>query len=151
MFRSICFTLFTLSLSLSLNSWADNNKIGSLRNVSGDSFIQRVEQSENLKATDGMAVYQNDLITTNSDSSLGIIFKDRSRMSLGPNSKLTVNKYVFNPSQKKYSMLTKMLKGSAKYTSGKISKLSPGSVLFQTPDATISSRGTSFLVIVEEN
>jgi len=151
MIRTIKLILLLTGLTISINSWADNDKIGSLRKVSGDGFIQRVDKTEHLEVKEGMAVYQNDLITTSEDGSLGIVFKDRSRLSLGPNSKLTVNKYVFNPSQKKYSMLTKMLKGSAKYTSGKLSKLSPGSVSFQTPDATISSRGTSFLIIVEED
>jgi len=46
-------------------------------------------------------------------------------------------------------MLTKMMRGSVSYASGKLSKLSPGSVSFETPDATIASRGTSFLIVVE--
>jgi len=151
MLKNISAVLIAFSLFMSTNCWSDTDKIGSLRKVSGDVFVQRHEQTDRSKAVEGMAVYQNDFISTGQDGSLGIVFKDSSRMSLGPNSKLTVNKFVFNPSKKKYSMLTKMMKGSVSYTSGKLSKLSPGSVSFETPDATIASRGTSFLIIVEED
>lgn len=154
MFNRKFWGILIFCLILPVNSWAselstDKEKIGSLRKVTGESTITRTGQNEQIKGSDGLAIYQNDLITTESDASLGIVFKDGSRISLGPNSKLEVNQYVFNPSQKKYSMLSKMSKGTLSFRSGKLSKLAPGSVSFQTPDATIASRGTSFLIVVE--
>jgi hypothetical protein len=145
--RFILFLVICFSLT---SSWADTNKIGSLRKVSGNGSIQRVDGSGAIKAVDGLAIFQNDTITTKEKSSLGIIFNDGSRISLGPQSKLIVSKYIFNPSKKKYSMLTKMMKGTASYVSGKMSKLSPESVSIETPDATIGSRGTSFLITVKD-
>ena len=139
---SVLFSCFMFS-----SSYANDEKIGSLRKVAGDNDI--VRNNETIKAANGLEIYQNDLITTKDGGSLGIIFNDNSRISLGPNSKLKVTKYVYNPSKKKFSMLTKMLKGSAAFTSGKLSKLSPESVKIETPNATIGSRGTTFLVTVE--
>jgi hypothetical protein len=143
------FIIGTFFISLS-NSWAATDKIGGLRKVSGIAYVQRAEQTQAIKAVDGMDIYQNDTISTTENGSLGIVFKDATRISIGPDSKLVVSKYIFNPSQKKFSMLTKMMKGTASYASGKLSKLSPGSVTIETPDATIGSRGTSFLIKVED-
>jgi hypothetical protein len=42
-----------------------------------------------------------------------------------------------------------MLKGTAGYLSGLISKLSPESAHFETPTASIGIRGTQFVVRVE--
>jgi hypothetical protein len=42
-----------------------------------------------------------------------------------------------------------MLKGTAAYLSGLISKLSPDSAHFKTPTASIGIRGTKFVVKVE--
>ena len=133
--------LFFISLS---NSWAATEKIGGLRKVSGIAFVQRAEETQSIKAVEGLPIYQNDIISTAENASLGIVFIDATRISIGSNSKLVVSKYIFNPSQKKFSMLTKMMKGTASFASGKLSQLSPGSVLVETPDATIGSRGTSF-------
>jgi hypothetical protein len=44
-----------------------------------------------------------------------------------------------------------MLKGTAVYLSGIIGKLSPQSVRFETPNATIGIRGTKMLVKVDED
>jgi hypothetical protein len=145
----LLFLVGTFFISFS-NSWAGTDKIGGLRKVSGNAFVQRAEATQSIKAVEGLPIYQNDTISTAENASLGIVFKDSTRISIGPDSKLVVSKYIFNPSQKKFSMLTKMMKGTASYVSGKLSQLSPGSVTVETPDATIGSRGTSFLVKVED-
>ncbi len=146
---------FTIGSGFVNHSFANSDsqnieKIGSLRKVSGEAYVQRAGKTQNMNAVDGLEIYQNDFISTGDKGSLGIVFRDATRISLGPNSKLTVSKYIFNPSKKEFSMLTKMLKGTASFVSGKISKLAPESVSIETPDATIGSRGTSFLIKVDE-
>jgi len=140
-----------ISFNYSFAESSQAEKIGSLRKVSGNCLIVRASDQQEIKAVSGLAIFQNDIISTQSNSSLGIIFKDATRISMGPNSKLTVNQYVFNPAKKKYSMLTKMMKGTAHYVSGKLSKLAPDAIKIETPDATIGSRGTSFLINVNDN
>ncbi|MBF0265686.1 MAG: FecR domain-containing protein [Gammaproteobacteria bacterium] len=145
------FLFFLLSNTVcSSTEMVEGEKVGSLRNVVGEGYVQRAGESEQIKAVDGLEVFQNDTISTKNDTSLGLVFKDSTRISLGANSKLTITKYVFNPSKKKFSMLTRLSKGSLSYVSGKLSKLAPNSVSFETPDATIGSRGTSFIIKVDE-
>lgn len=136
-------------LLLSLPAWSNNESIGSLRQVQGDVVI--ISSQGEKKAKNGLHVYQGDKIKTTASASVGIIFIDNSRTSLGPDSELELTEYIFKPAKKKFGMLSKLSRGTASYLSGKISKLSPGSVRFKTPDATIGARGTSLLIQVEGN
>ena len=97
----------------------------------------------------GDRLYQNDIIRTGANSSVGIIFEDNTILSLGPKSEIVIDEYVFAPEKGKLSMFISMLKGTASYLSGIIGRQSPESVKFQTPDATIGIRGTQFLVKVK--
>ena len=75
-----------------------------------------------------------------------VITLDDTRISLGPNSELTVDRYVYEPAQGLFDLVARLYRGTAAYLSGAIGKLSPESVQFKTPTATIGVRGTSFLV-----
>jgi hypothetical protein len=68
---------------------------------------------------------------------------------LGPESILVIDEFVFAPKQGKFSIVIRMLKGTAAYLSGIISKVSPDSAHFKTPTASIGIRGTKFVVKVE--
>jgi len=95
-------------------------------------------------------IYQGDHLKTGADGSLGITFKDNTTLSLGPNSSVIIQEFLFAPSQGKLSIVTRLLKGTAAYLSGIIAKLSPQSVRFETPVATVGFRGTKLLVSIEE-
>lgn len=79
-----------------------------------------------------------------------MVFKDDTLLSLGPDSSLVVDDFVFAPRQGKFSIVLRMMKGTAVYLSGLVAKLSPDSVRFLTPSASIGIRGTKFAVKVED-
>lgn len=81
---------------------------------------------------------------------MGITFKDETVMSFGPETELTVDEYLYNPSQNKLKLGSKLTKGSLNYVSGVIAKLQPSAVTVTTPTGTIGVRGTQFAVKVEE-
>ena len=128
---------------------AADESAGSLRNKKGDVLVER--SGNIVKAEDGAPVYPNDAVKTGPDGSVGIIFKDNARISLGPNSRLELKKFVFEPAQGKFSMVNKLAKGTASFASGKMTKLSPESVVLETPTSTIGVRGTTYNVKVNEN
>jgi hypothetical protein len=128
---------------------ASDESAGSLRKKKGDVLIER--NGSIVKAEDGTPVYQNDTVKTGADGSVGIIFKDTSRISLGPNSRLDLKKFVFNPAKGQFSMVNKLTKGTASFVSGKMTKLSPESVLLETPTSTIGVRGTTYNIKVNED
>jgi len=121
--------------------------IGIVQKVGGTATL--VRQEGTLSATIGLEVYQNDTLRTGPDGSIGVVFNDDTMLSLGPESVLVIDEYIFAPGQGKFSLVIRMLKGTAAYLSGLISKLSPESARFKTPTASIGIRGTKFVARVE--
>jgi hypothetical protein len=138
--------LFVVIFATVLN--ASDESSASLRKTMGDVIIERAGNI--VKAEEGTPVYSNDIVKTGADGSVGIIFKDNSRISLGPNSNLELKKFVFKPAAGQFSMVNKLAKGTASLVSGKMSKLSPESVVLETPTSTIGTRGTTVNIKINE-
>ena len=122
--------------------------VGTVQKMSGPASI--VRQGQTISASVGQEIFENDILQTGRDGSMGVVFSDETLLSLGPESVLVVDQYVFAPRQGKFSIVLKMLRGTAAYLSGLISKLAPESAHFETPSASIGIRGTHFVVKVEE-
>jgi hypothetical protein len=108
-----------------------------------------VTGSERVPAAVGTPVHQDDVIETGADGSVGVTFKDNTTMSIGPDTKLAVDEFVYAPEQEKYGFRTRMVQGTLFYVSGTIAKLAPEAVSVATPVGTIGIRGTRFLVKVD--
>jgi hypothetical protein len=147
--RKIISLLFLFVIVLATVVDASEESAGSLRMKKGDVLIER--NGNIVKAENGTSVYQFDTIKTGADGSVGIIFKDSARISLGPNSRLELKKFVFKPAQGQFSMINKLTKGTASFVSGKMTKLSPESVTLETPTSTIGVRGTTYNIKVNED
>lgn len=118
----------------------------SIKTIKGDVTI--IHQTEMINAEPGAKLFNTDSIKTGDDSHAGIIFQDDTIISLGPDSELSMDEFIFNPKKKEFLLVTRMLKGTFLFISGVIGKLSPESVRIETPDGTIGIRGTKFLVEV---
>jgi hypothetical protein len=121
--------------------------IAIVKKLSGTAIV--VRQGRSISATINMEISENDTIRTGPDGSIGIVFNDDTFLSLGPESILVIDEFVFAPKQGNFSIVVRMLKGTAAYLSGLISKLAPESAHFKTPTASIGIRGTKFAVKVE--
>jgi hypothetical protein len=139
------FILFIFATSAA----ASDGSVGTMKMVKGPASIVRGQSV--IPAVSNGKVFQGDTLKTGTDGSLGVVFKDDTIISLGPNSELVVDVFLFAPAEGKLAIVTRMLKGTAAYLSGIIAKLSPQSVRFETPVATIGIRGTRFLVKVGED
>ncbi len=122
--------------------------IGNIKTIEGKAVVIRGENS--IPAKIGVKIFQNDILETGSDGAVGVIFRDDTRLSLGPNSKIVFDEFVFSPRENRYALVTRMTKGTATCATGMIGKLSPKTVKFETPLATLGIRGTKFAVQVEE-
>jgi hypothetical protein len=121
--------------------------IATVRKVSGIATV--VRQGQTISAKVGLDIYQNDTLRTGPGGSIGVVFNDDTLLSLGPESMIVIDEFVFAPRQGKFSIAIRMLKGTVAYLSGLISKLSPESAHFETPTASIGIRGTKFVARVE--
>jgi hypothetical protein len=80
---------------------------------------------------------------------MGVIFRDDALVSLGPNSQVKIDDFVFQPDKGRFSFLSRLIQGTAAFVSGQIAKLAPDAMQVQTPIATIGVRGTRFAVQAE--
>jgi hypothetical protein len=88
----------------------------------------------------GQPVYLNDEIKTGPGNKLQILLKDQTVFNVGPNSVMTIDKFVFDPSKGELSV--GIQKGAFKFVSGKVSNSNPDAMKVKLPNATISVRGT---------
>ena len=93
---------------------------------------------------------KGDILETGSAATMGIIFRDNSTLSLGPESRLSVDEFLFSPAEGKLGIVARITRGTMAYLSGLIGKLAPESARFETPTASIGIRGTYFAVRVGE-
>jgi hypothetical protein len=122
---------------------------GRIKVVNGSAFILR--GSDTIPAKAGEPVYAADGIRTGDAGSVGITLKDDTRLSLGPNSEVRLERYVYAPGSGGLGMVLKFVRGMAAYVSGRIARLAPDSIRLETPAAIVGVRGTSLAIRVEEH
>ena len=139
---SLAFFLFT-TIPLS----AMEQAAGVIKNISGKASIER---NGNINpATAGMKIHTKDVLQTGPEGTMGVIFRDDTTLSLGPDTRIVIDEFLFSPATGKLAFVSKISKGTAAYLSGKINKLSPGATRVKTPLAILGIRGTRFLIEVE--
>ncbi len=143
-------SIVILLLILSALAWpvpaAAQESIGIVRTSSGTATINRGGQI--LPAAVGAKLLAADTLTTGSDGSIGVILRDNSTLSIGPESNLIIQEFLFSPAEGELGLLARITRGTMAYISGLIGKLAPESARFETPVATIGIRGTRFAVKV---
>lgn len=115
--------------------------IGTIEKLAGKVYVTRGGEDVLLEA--GEPVYQNDVIHTESDGSVGITFIDGSVFSLGTDARMTLDSLVYDPATGEGSSEVTVLKGMFKFISGDIAANNPGDMVVETPVATIGIRGTT--------
>lgn len=139
--------LLVVTFLLAVSSASGEDFIGKVKEMKGFSTIIRGEK--HLAVRKGVSVRMGDKLITGSDGSIGVIFSDNTRISLGAETEITINRYIYNPREGVFAFLTSMAQGTVSYISGMMSKLAPDTVEFKTPTATVGIRGTHFLVKVD--
>jgi hypothetical protein len=118
--------------------------IGQVKNASGAVDVTRSGSAHH--AASGDQVFQDDLISTGADGSIGITFVDNSLISLGPNSELKLDQFQFNPAAHTGSFDSSLNKGTLAVKSGLIVQQNPESMRIHMQAATLGVRGTEFVV-----
>ncbi len=96
-----------------------------------------------------MHLLLNDVLQTSADGRLGAILQDGTRISLGPNTEMKIDRFVYQPVDGKFGLLLRLSRGLLAYISGGIARFSPESVSVETPVGVLGLRGTHFAVSIE--
>lgn len=122
--------------------------IGKVKVLSGEVTIER--EGKRIPATLGAAVLQSDRIHTGKDGSVGLLLDDDSRLSLGPNSTIAMDKFDYDIATNDGAADVSMKKGTLSVISGKLTRKTPCALKVRTPAAVLAVRGTEFSVMVED-
>lgn len=135
------------AIFIAVSLWSGES-IALVKNVKGKVLIQ---QGNTYKAVEkGGSLSIGDLLKTSEKSSVGIVFKDGTVISLGSNTVFVVNMYRFKPASNDYAFEVNLSKGKAAVETGKIGTLAPQNVSFKVPQGAVGVRGTKFIVDVAE-
>jgi len=139
------FIALTLPMVLALGvAVAAAQDAGQIKVSKGSAQIERA--GKKLSANVGQVVQPGDVVITGSDGSVGITFRDNSLVSIGPDSVLAIDRFVFDSTTHQGAFDSSLKQGTLAVVSGKLAKQSPEAMKVKTPAAILGVRGTEFLV-----
>ena len=133
-------------LLLSHPARAEDDNVALVKVLQGTAFT--IQGDDRVALTVGQAIGRNDVVETASGT-VGLTFRDGTRISIGPNSRIAFKRYEFSPDEGKLAFLVRIVRGTMLYISGVIAKLAPDAVKVETPVATVVVRGTRFVAKIE--
>lgn len=97
----------------------------------------------------GTDIQADEVISTGTDDRAHVIFIDGTTITIGPNSRLTIDRFVYDPNTQKGELSITASKGVLRVIGGKISKSQAINVT--TPSASMGIRGGILIADVEES
>ena len=131
-------------LLFNAQAFASSEQIGVIGFVIGDVFNQKGE-----KLNVGDSIYFGDTIIANDGAKSQLLFIDQTVMTIGSETKLTIDEFIYDPIESSGKLLTTIKAGSVKILTGKISEKNPANLEVKTPAGTIGTRGTEFKASVD--
>lgn len=122
--------------------------IGTITSIEGSAKILR--EGSQLTASIGIKIEKQDILSTEKDSSLKIILVDNTIVTIGKESTLNIEEYVFDEANKEESQTElNFVKGAFHTITGQIGKINPSKFKLKTKSASIGIRGTE--IYADEN
>jgi hypothetical protein len=120
--------------------------IGDVSELNGSAQIVRDKPYDaNLE----FAIQSNDEAVT-SNGRMAITFLDDSTVRLTEHSRLIIDEYIYNADPSKSKMALTFGIGTARFITGKLSKIDKKNIQLKTPTANIAILGTDFTATVDE-
>jgi hypothetical protein len=92
----------------------------------------------------GTGIVSRERIQTTGTGSLQLMFNDKSTLTVGPNSDLVIDEFVYNPGAGGGRFATRLTKGALRFVGGEISHDAGATIV--TPVATLGIRGGAAFV-----
>jgi len=133
-------------------------EIGRVKTTLGAAIVQR--GAEKLPASTGQQLMPGDWLETGKDGRMSLTFVDNTRFSVGPDSRIELSKFEYDPTTEKGSFIAQVERGSIAVVSGRIAKTRCGGtsaapsscdgMQVRTPHSVLGVRGTRFIVVVRK-
>ena len=130
----------------------------SVANASNNSFvgvvgaaIGDIKNQRNESLTNGSKIFFGDTIISKNKSNAQILFLDQTVLTLGEETELTIDEFVYDPNSQDGSFVSTVKTGTVKFITGQISKKNPDNLEVKVPAGTLGARGTEFVILSESN
>jgi hypothetical protein len=137
-----------LTLAAAVPARAELTQIGAAAAVSGSvqaaapGAVGRIVQS-------GKPLYLNDHVTTDDKGHLQVLLADETVFTLGPNSDMVLDEFVYDPASGTGKVAAKITKGAFRFVTGKVARKDPEKMKVKLSVGTIGIRGTTVVGSVD--
>jgi hypothetical protein len=123
-------------LSLSLPAWADSIGVTSIS--IGDPHGKPPAEAERVLRV-GIDLQAGEVVTTGAEDRCHLLFLDGTALTVGPQAKLTLDKFVYDKDRRLGALSLSAAQGTFRLVGGRISKAVP--ITVTTPSSTLTIRG----------
>ena len=124
-----------------------DNSVGQVATVHGNATVTRGSAPATaLKVAD--PIFEKDTLQTAADASLGVTFDDETTFSLSANTRIVVDKFVYQQGGNANAASYNVALGTAAFVASLVAKT--GDMKITTPNATLGIRGTTGVVDVPQ-
>jgi hypothetical protein len=113
-------------------------RVGVTSGSDGDPLGKPPNENERILRI-GIDVQANELVTTGANDRAHLVFLDGSSLTVGPNARVTIDRFVFDPGTNSGDLAISASRGVFRLVGGKISKKQP--IVVTTPSSSIGIRG----------
>ena len=121
--------------------------VGNVATLTGTATVIRNRNSLPLKLRDD--IFQDDVLQTSANSTLGVTFTDATTFNLTANARITVDSFVYEEGGKQNGALFDIARGTVAFVAAAVAKT--GDMRISTPTATLGIRGTTGLIEVPQD
>ena len=141
--KILIFVIFTFT---SVANASNNSFVGVIGAAIGD-----IKNQKNESLSNGSKIFFGDTIISKSKSNAQILFLDQTVLTLGEETELTIDEFVYDPNSQDGSFVSTVKTGTVKFITGQISKKNPDNLEVKVPAGTLGARGTEFVILSESN
>jgi hypothetical protein len=116
---------------------AQGARIGEASSVQNQ--VSRVRGQSGQPVSLGDSVFRNEAIATAAASSARLTFLDQTNLSIGPSSRVVLNRFVYSGDASAQALSVNLARGAFRFSTGALDKRA---YRIETPVATIGVRGT---------
>lgn len=142
---------FPLAFGSSLAMGAERGKegIGFYTALMGQADVTHLGEDRVLPVKLHDQVWFKDVIQTQGESRTKALFQDDSMLTVGENSRVEIDEYIYNPEKNVRQAIVKLMQGQVRALVSKVFKANGSRFEIHTPSAVAAARGTYFTVWVE--
>ena len=135
--------------SLAMASERGTDGIGFYTAVLGQASVTHPGEARVLPVKLHDEVLFKDVIQTQDESRTRALFQDDSMLTVGENSRVEIDEYIYNPEKNVRQAIVKLMQGQVRALVSKVFKANGSRFEIHTPSAVAAARGTYFTVWVE--